>query len=48
MDKEYKIIREFKVKGNTLYVVIVNGNAHVLDDEELSILAGSSEQKKSA
>lgn len=35
MKEDYKIIGEFDCNGEHLYVVVVNGNAHVIGAREL-------------
>ena len=40
MDMEYEIVREFDTNGKHMYVILVAGNAHVVDEHELKWIFG--------
>lgn len=40
MDMEYEIVREFDTNGKHMVVVVIGGNAHVMDEGELRWVYG--------
>lgn len=41
LKKEYNIVGKFDSNGKRLYVVRVNGNAHVMEEKEIKKMYGS-------
>lgn len=41
MDLKYEVINEFYSYGKHLYVVMVNGAAHVMDEKDIKKMYGS-------
>ena len=46
MDMEYKIVREFDTNGKHMVTVIIDGNAHVMEDKDFRWVFGQSHPER--